>query len=216
MINRIKQYIEVAFMDVPPTKASLELKEELTSNMIEKYNDYLLKGDNEETAFSNVVEHVGDLSELTAPLKDTNQVEILSKKQSATLKAVAVGLYIISPVALILMSELFTGPIGLTSMFTFIALATALLIYNSSITKSYTRQDETMTEQFKEWQDKTSKTSESFALFKSAFWFIIIALYLYISFTTFRWHITWIIFLIATAIIKIVEGILVLRKNDEK
>lgn len=58
MINRIKQYIEVAFMDVPPTKASLELKEELTSNMIEKYNDYLLKGDNEETAFSNVVEHV--------------------------------------------------------------------------------------------------------------------------------------------------------------
>ena len=73
-----------------------------------------------------------------------------------------------------------------------------------------------MMEEFKEWQSKKNNRKESYNLFFSAYWFLVVALYLYISFTTFLWHITWIIFLIATAIAKIAEGLIALNDTHEK
>ncbi len=203
-------------MEIPQTKASLELKEELTSNLIEKYNDYLVHGRSESEAYQLVIQHVGDLNELTASLKNEPDNSFERRKKSGLLKAIAVGLYILSPMALIGISEVTQGSYGLITMFAFIAVATGLLIYNSTLNKTYEKQDETMMEEFKEWQSKKNNRKESYSLFFSAYWFLVVALYLYISFTTFQWHITWIIFLIATAISKIVEGILALNDTHEK
>jgi len=216
MITKLKQYIENAFTDIPQTKASLELKEELTSNLIEKYNDYLLNGKTESEAYQLVIKDVGDLNELTASLKSQPVDNIEQRKKSGLLKAIAIGLYILSPMALIGVSELTRGSLGLITMFAFIAVATGLLIYNSTLNSTYEKQDETMMEEFKEWQSKKNNRKESYNLFFSAYWFLVVALYLYISFTTFLWHITWIIFLIATAIAKIAEGLIALNDTHEK
>lgn len=216
MIIKLKQYIDNAFMEIPQTKASLELKEELTSNLIEKYNDYLVHGRSESEAYQLVIKHVGDLNELTASLKSEPDNSFERRKKSGLLKAVAVGLYILSPVAMISINELTRSSAGLLVMFSFIAVATGILIYNSTLNKTYEKQDETMMEEFKEWQSKKNSRKESYSLFFSAYWFLVVALYLYISFTTFLWHITWIIFLIATAISKIAEGILALNDTHEK
>ena len=64
MVNKIRAYIDHEFAGVPESKKVNELKEELTANLIEKYNEQLLHGKSEEEAYNAVITGLGDLSEL--------------------------------------------------------------------------------------------------------------------------------------------------------
>ena len=44
MIDRIRAYLEHAFADAPKTRRVEDLREELFSNLVEKYNDRLRQG----------------------------------------------------------------------------------------------------------------------------------------------------------------------------
>ena len=50
MIDRIRAYLEHAFADAPKTRRVEDLREELFSNLVEKYNDRLRQGMSEEDA----------------------------------------------------------------------------------------------------------------------------------------------------------------------
>ena len=64
MIDRIRAYLEHAFADAPKTRRVEDLREELFSNLVEKYNDRLRQGMSEEDAYNAVIRSIGDIDEL--------------------------------------------------------------------------------------------------------------------------------------------------------
>ncbi|MHC1735396.1 MAG: permease prefix domain 1-containing protein [Erysipelotrichaceae bacterium] len=220
MIAKIRTYINRAFEDVPRTKKSMEMQEELISNLIEKFNDQLRLGKSEEEAYTSVIASIGDLSELTEGMRERH---VLSgptpqeRKRSAMFVTIAVMLYILSPMVLIVFSQNFGAEItGLAGMFTLIAIATGLLVYNQASKPRYLKEDETLVEEFKEWKSSRQKNKSIYDALSSAFWLIIVAVYLYVSFTYMNWHYSWIIFIIGAAIQNIVKALLEMRGDHEK
>ena len=96
--------------------------------------------------------------------------------------------------------------LGVILMFVFIAAATGLIIYTNMVNPKYQKQDDTLVEDFKEWQSTKSKNYKAYKAAKSAISAITVAVYLLISFMTFQWWITWIIFLIGGAVEKAVKA----------
>ncbi len=220
MIAKIRTYINRAFEDVPRTKKSMEMQEELISNLIEKFNDQLRLGKSEEEAYTSVIASIGDLSELTEGMRERH---VLSgptpqeRKRSAMFVTIAVMLYILSPMVLIVFAQNFGAEItGLAGMFSLIAIATGLLVYNQASKPRYLKEDETLVEEFKEWKSSRQKNKSIYDALSSAFWLIIVAVYLYVSFTYMNWHYSWIIFIIGAAIQNIVKALLEMRGDHEK
>ena len=196
------------------------MQEELIANLIEKYNDQCAQGKSEEEAYNFVIASIGDLSELTEGLKERHVLSSISpeeRKRSARLVAIAVLMYILSPMILIATSEMYgNGTLGLVLMFMFIAIATGLLVYNGASKPKYQKEEETMIEEFKEWKSKKNRDKGLFDALSSAYWLIVVAVYLYVNFTYFNWHYSWIIFLIASAIFNIFKAVIEMgRRNDE-
>ncbi len=117
--------------------------------------------------------------------------------------AISVSLYILSLVAIIVMSAAFNIPvIGVGVFFSIIAVATGLIIYTVINYSDKKEKKETK-------KDRTAKqVCEIIDI-------IGVVIYFLVSFTTGAWHITWIIFLIIglfEAIVKLLFNL----KDDEK
>ncbi len=221
MINKIRAYIDHAFKDAPQTKKMEELKEELLGNLIEKYNDHLKNGKNEDEAYTAAISGIGDISELVDNLREPFPLMPETAKErhrSALMVAIAVALYILSAFMVPLFSIRRGDPvIGIFVMFCFIAVATGLLIYNGMTRKQYKKNDDSLVEDFKAYRVNTEREKTVYRMFTSAYWTLVVAVYLLVSFIFGIWAYSWIIFIIAKAIEKIVLGIIRLRgeKNEQ-
>ncbi len=222
MINKMKDYVNKLFEDAPQTKKVLDLKDELTADLIEKYNDLLADGKSEEEAYNLVISGIGDIDDLISQIEgsaENGRVSIddsTERKKSALLVAAAVALYILSVVPVILADAVlgFSGDIGIVLMFIFIAAATGLLVYRGASKPRYIKADETLVEEFKEWKSRKSKKQSVRNAISSAFWTSVVAIYLVASFWFGIWSYSWLIFIIAAAINQVVKAILELKEEE--
>jgi transcriptional regulator with XRE-family HTH domain len=117
--------------------------------------------------------------------------------------AIAVMLYILSIVAIVLCAAEFNQPIiGVSIFFVLIALGTGLLIYNGIYYKKESK-DEPTTKQRNIIKQVTDIVDA-----------VGLLIYLAVSFMTFAWHITWIIFIIIGIVNQIIKLIFSLKYND--
>ncbi|MBH1939988.1 hypothetical protein I5677_03640 [Mobilitalea sibirica] len=213
MDEKLRRYVEGLFVDVPQNKSMIELKEEMIQNLKEKYEDLIQEGKTEEAAYNIAIAGIGDISELINDLDKTKEeAGNTDKQKSAMLTSVAVMLYILSivPILLSLQSyHIFDGLIGFIVIITF---ATGILIYNGQIKQKYYRADDTMVEEFKEWQKKRADKTKARISISVALWSIIVALYFIISFSTFAWHISWTIFILGIAIEALINIFFIIKK----
>lgn len=217
MENKLRAYMEELFSEVTPTKQAVELKEEILQNLMDKYHDLLAEGKSPEAAYNIAVSSIGDTDELLSTLKQGTQTfsqEQLEnrRKKSAILISISVMLYILSVIPVILFEQFGYEIIGVSLMFIMVAIATGLIIYNAMTKPKYLKKDDSMVEEFKEW--KTNQYSPNRSVMKainSAIWSITVVIYMIISFTTFAWHITWVLFLIAAAVQGVVKAVFELR-----
>ncbi|HOJ09213.1 MAG TPA: permease prefix domain 1-containing protein [Clostridiales bacterium] len=218
MINKIRAYIDHAFEGIPQTKKVLELKEELVGNLIEKYNDYLKNGKAEDEAYTAAISGIGDISELVESMRDVDpfaQPSTKERSRHALFISIAVAIYIISVFMVPIYTINFGKPVtGIFIMFLFIAIATGLIIYSNMTYKNYIKMDDSLVEDFKAYRASSNKQRAAFNSFKSAFWSITVAVYFLISFIYGIWGYSWVIFIIAGAIEKIVAGIIQLRGEE--
>ena len=132
MKEQLRSYIDSLFEEAPMTKKTIELKEEILQNLLDKYSDLLSEGKSEEAAYNIAVASVGDVSGLIEDLQKVrehqmNDTDIQKNRQkSALLVSLAVCIYIISTIPVLLFDT-----IGIVVMLFLIAVATGLLIYNS-------------------------------------------------------------------------------------
>lgn len=213
MEEKLRQYVEHLFADAPKTRKMLELREEIFTNLKEKYNDLRETGASEEEAYEIVKGSIGDVDELINSANDPYVVPGPSekeRKQRAGLTAAAVMLYILAPVFIIVLGSMHQQILGLTFMFILIAVATGLLVYRSSLRPvyKYEKVDDSMVEEFKQWHVENKQKKEKENAYAGAVWPIIVAVYFIISFTTGAWGITWVIFIIGAAVQQIIKAAL--------
>ena len=215
MVNKIRAYIDHEFAGVPESKKVNELKEELTANLIEKYNAQLLHGKSEEEAYNAVITGLGDLSELVDSVRPHSMQgpSEQERKKSALLTAAAVMMYILSPVMIILFESIGLEILGLVLFFGCIAGATGMLIYNHMTRPVYEKQDENIVEDFKEWRTKTNHQKKAFQAFHSAYWSLIVVAYFLFSFLCGSWGYSWILFIAAAAVENIIKGIIQMKED---
>ena len=224
MNSKIKNYADGLFSDIPRSKKANELKEEILSNMSERFDDHVKAGKTENQAFSLVVGSLGDIDEMLVgvmPNDEFVQQAHSYRKRRAKNTAIAVAMYIIGAAFLIGLGglgELFgkgdVYPIvGLLILLVISAVATGILIYtNMSTPLEYKDYHDDNKKEFKNMDSKHSKLLENIL---TIYWVIITFIYLVISFVTGLWPFTWIIFVLATVFQLILKTIFEMRYGDE-
>ena len=222
MEDKLRAHMDHLFREVPLTKKSVELKEEILQNLVDKYHDLIAEGKSEEAAYNIAVASVGDISELLDSLKEESAAPdpacsdeyIHWKKRSAILVPIAVMLYILSVLPVIVTEELHVNDaIGACGFFLFIGIATAIIIFNNMSKPTMDKLDSTIVNEFKEWKANQEGRKRARKSFNSALWTIIVILYFLVSFSTGAWYITWILFLMGAAAENIIKAIFELHES---
>ena len=226
MKEKIRQHFNEIFADAPRTRKALDLKQEMMQSAIDKYDDMVADGYSEEDAYQSVIASIGDVTELFPEVEEKNLFMLSEKdrKKKAMLTAVSAGLYIFAGAVFFvfgMISEIGNAPYELTGLgfvFTLIICIppTVMLVYAANMYPNYNKKEEQdMVEQLKELKYNSNKEKAARRTINSLIWTIALVLYFLISFETFDWHITWIIFLIAACVQQIVKLIFEL-KTEEK
>lgn len=210
MKDKIRKHVNTLFEDTPNTKRVFDLKEELITNLNEKYDDLVKEGKTEEEAYENVIAGIGDVDELVSSIEQSSpikqQINEQRRKKNALMVSIAVGLYILSIVSCIILDEIGVADyISAVSLFIIGGAATCLLIYHFMSQPKYTKEDDTIVEEFKEWKSNKINNKEVQSAVNSILWLLIVTIYFLISFIFQAWAYSWIIFLIGAAISNMVR-----------
>ena len=212
MREQLIQYVSLLFAGAENCE---DTRQEILQNTLDRYDDLIAQGKSEEAAYRLAITGIGDVSEILGrndtvpaavpePKKNTDNDTLMKK----LLRAIAVGLYILCPLPLIVLSELGMDTFGLCGLLCFVAVATVLMILGAK------KQDSP------EKEDADEPKSEMGKSVSSLIWAIGLAVYLIVSFLTGAWHITWVIFPILGAVNALVcamipaENPTALRRNS--
>lgn len=216
MKDKLRNFIESLFEDAPKNKQTIELKEEMLQNLIDKYNDLVDSGKSSEAAYNIATASIGDIHELIRQIEKREENNPLfeqnydkGRKRFALLLSISVMLYILCVVPVILLED---SVLGVVIMFVMVAIATGLILYNNMTKPKYLKKDSTVVEEFKEWKANSTEKNTLYQSITKVMWSCITILYFIVSFLTMAWHITWIIFLIGSAIQGIIRAIFEFKK----
>ena len=221
MEDKLRRHINGLFEDTKPTKKAVELKEEMLQNLEDKYRDLLDEGKTPEAAFNIAVAGIGDVSALLRQLEDDgmlgteNEKYEQARRKSALLTTIAVMMYILSVLPIIIVGEIFGGrhELAIPVFIVMVAAATGILIYNSMTKPKYLKEDDTMVEEFREWQADTQERKQMRGAVSTALWTLILVLYFIFSFTTMMWHISWVIFIIGALVESLINIFFAMQKK---
>lgn len=207
MREQLIQYVQLLFAGAQDCE---DTKQEILQNTLDRYDDLIAEGKSPEAAYRLAIMGIGDIGEilgsaphtaLGVPVAET-QPEKPDTTGKKVLRAIAVALYIISPIPLFILDMMHMDVIGLCGTLSIIAVATVLMILGA---KRVRPRAETYDTQYAAPQSELSKSVSGLI------WAVGIALYFIVGFTTNAWHITWVIFLIIPAVQSLVR--LLLDKN---
>lgn len=217
MREQLIQYVNLLFAGAPDSE---EIRQEILQNTLDRYDDLVSQGKSPEAAYRLAITGIGDINEIlssnpqphntqpAAPLS-TQGKEPVDTPLNKRFRAIAIGLYILCPIPLIVLSEFgsdMMSIIGLCGTLAFVAVATVIMI----ICKKTEPDDE-------ERRNSTNAeiVSPSRKLRKgidSVISSIGLAVYFVLSFTTGAWFITWLIFPIIGCINGLVNAIMDLKE----
>ena len=207
MREQLIQYVELLFAGARNCE---DIKQEILQNTLDRYDDLIAEGKVPEAAYRLAITGIGDISEIlgTKPLPvpsgqpSAAEPEEEENPRRKLLRAIAVGLYIVSAIPLIVLSELFGWDIlGLCCTLTIVAFATVILVFTGKKTPQEPEEERLEAEE----DARKSPLAKSIG---GLIWAIGLAVYFILSFSTFAWHITWVIFPILAAVDGLVNTII--------
>ena len=202
MRNQLVSYVNLLFAGNPE---AADIKEEILQNTLDRYDDMIAQGRTPEAAYSLAISGIGDISELlhgsAASVPPSSSVprepEESEKKKEVRklLQAVAIGLFILCPVPLFILQN----EVGLCLLLAIVAIATVLIVLAG---KGKKEPEVQLTP-----QQKMRKS------ISDLIWTIGTAIYFIVSFVTFAWHITWLIFPLLGAVDGLVSACMDLKEE---
>ena len=215
MREQLVQYVSLLFAGAENCE---DTKQEILQNTLDRYDDLIAEGKPEEAAYRLAIISIGDINEILGQKDAVLPAVTVAEAQTETdtafkklLRAIAVGLYILCPLPLIVLSELGMDTFGLCGLLCFVAVATVLMILGSKKGDKPSHSDN---------DDEDKPKSELGKSVSSLIWAVGLAVYLIVSFLTGAWHITWVIFPILGAVNALVcalipaENPTALRRNS--
>lgn len=211
MREQLIQYVNLLFAGA---QNSEDTRQEILQNTLDRYDDLIAEGKTPEAAYRLAIIGIGDINEIlgsaphTAPAAPApvTKPEKLDTPVKKILRAVAVFLYIISPIPLFVLSVMPGMEVyGLCGTLSIVAVATAIIILGAK--KEAPKAEAAQAE-------KTDSKSELRKSIGSLIWAIGLAVYFIVSFLTGAWYITWVIFPILGAVRGLVNAILDLREGN--
>lgn len=203
MNEKIKNYVELLFEGVPKNRKAIELKNEILSNLNDKFKGFLAEGKQEAEAYGFAIAELGDIDALiqtVLPDKEITEKLNREKKRKASITAASVSMYICSPAVLILLSMLGYDELGIIALIIMTAIVIAALVYLNMSTPS--ELTPYLTDEKKHLFDNEYPTNQIHFLraLEKFYWTAVPLIYLLVSFITMEWGITWLIFIAASAI----------------
>ena len=225
MKERIRKHIDGLFKDAPKTRKAMELKEEMIQNTLEKYQDLVGEGYQEEDAYQNVINSIGDVTELFGELEEKNLLNLPEdlRRKRAMLKTIAVGLYIFAGAVFIMgmvivdyyLSMMQEAGLLIFAATIFLCIPpTCMLVYAANMYPAFSKKEENLVETYKEAVHARNKKKAVKVSVGVIIWLVTITIYFIISFVTYKWQVTWITFLIGACAQAISELIFNLRRSD--
>lgn len=211
MREQLIQYVELLFAGMQDCE---DMKQEILQNTLDRYDDLIAEGKVPEAAYRLAITGIGDINEIlgtrnqNAPAvsyawikKETTDNDTPAKK---LMRAIAIGLYILCPLPLFVLSELGMETLGLCGLLAIVAVATVLIILGGK--KSVEIEAEARSNTNMTPQEELRKAIHSII---NA---IGLVLYFIVSFATGAWYITWLIFPIMGAVWGLTKAILDLKE----
>ena len=227
MKERIKQHFNKIFADAPKTRKALDLKQEMMQNALDKYDDMIMDGYSEEDAYQNVITSIGDVRELFSEMEEKNLLTLPEKdrKKKAMLTSVAVGIYFFAGAVFMFFATLNEltrnysyefAPLGCVLAILICIPPTIMIVYAANMYPDYSRKEKSdMVEQYKQVKYNSNKEKALKKSISSIVWTFALVTYFLVSFSTYEWHITWIIFPIAACIQSIIGLLFSMRAEDK-
>lgn len=207
MREQLIQYVNLLFAGA---QDCADTQQEILQNILDRYDDLIAQGKPPEAAYRLAISGIGDINEIlggkpeyaavmqSPPPEETDTGDSSFKK---IIRAVAIGLYILCPIPLIILSEMGMDTIGLCGTISLVAIATILILLGRKKTAVIERKEEDDSVQRSPRQELRKGVN-------SLIWAIGLAVYFIISFATMAWYVTWVIFPIIAAIQGLVRAIL--------
>lgn len=214
MKDKLIQYVDLLFAGA---RDSEDIKQEILQNTLDRYDDLIAEGRSPESAYRMAISGIGDINEILGQSSQTRPAaspppsckkEARDTPTKKLLRAVAIGLYMISLVPLLILSEMHMATLGFCAVLGICAVATVLIVLGS---KSQ--------EQVPYVSPASSQTgSPKKALCESichAVWVAALVLFFLLSFLTGAWLITWLILPVAGAVQGLIKAIFDLKEATE-
>ena len=135
MRERLIQYVDLLFAGAPHED---EMRLEILQNTLDRYDDLIASGKTPEAAYRLSISGIGDIHEILgsgtgeAVCYGTSQVPKKERSYRKILRAVAIGLYILCPVPLFVLSDMGMDTAGLCGLLGMVAVATVLIILSKN------------------------------------------------------------------------------------
>ena len=206
MREQLIQYVSLLFAGANDCE---DIKQEILQNSLDRYDDLISEGKSPEAAYRLAIMGIGDIHELlgqaTPPSRSESTVPFQDNpSRPSALRALAVGLYILSAVPLFLLCEMGMSTLGLCGTLFFVAVATVIMI----LTGKKPEQAPAVPQQ----PEPSTPEQELRKSIRSMISVVGLAAYFAVSFITDAWEITWLIFPITGAVNGLVTGILDLKE----
>lgn len=215
MREQLAQYVDLLFAG---SDGAEEIKQEILQNTLDRFDDLVARGSTEEAAYRQAIAGIGDVGELLGgESPDARpQPEIVdplpgfegtAPAVARMMRAVAIFLYIVSPIPLLLLDTLGWDNIGVCLTLVIVAIATLLLLTFKAPAGKKAAQESQQAAGTAEGRKNLD------ASIKKLMRTLGVVLYFVISFSTGAWLVTWLIFPIEKALEGVVCAGLELREG---
>lgn len=206
MTEQIKAHLDSLLQGAPMTRRVEEMRQELLAGCLDKYADLTAEGMDPQEAYSQVIDGIGDVSELLGHIERVNTFDPVSaeekRKKRALFTCAGIGLSLAGIAVGIIGDYLGDGELGAILMFLCFAAGVIVLIYGRMTNSvKYEKMDDTLVEDIKMQMTHGKKQNKLFGLASASMWCLLVLVYFTVSMLTVSlWHITWLIFIFGAAL----------------
>lgn len=213
MREQLIQYVNLLFAG---NNGVEDIKQEILQNTLDRYDDLVAQGKSPEAAYRLAISGIGDINEIlggtyaqaTPDFQSIPAYRVDPEEEpvlNSIMRAVAIGMYIISIIPLIVLDRFGLAEIGLCGTLLIVAAATVILIL-------FKKKGETPDSPARS-ADPGSPSSELKTSVRKLISALGLAVYLILSFLTGAWFITWLVFPITAAVQGLVNACIDLKEE---